>query len=395
MRIQPIICGNKKIDSSKNNYVIQKKNILSNDKVNFTSKLPYLKELSFQLNPYLDEVNNVVQKQCEKMTWNKDTPDLAKWLFAKSNKIDLSNLKSLDGVNNAQAWIINTCGIVERQIRRTIAKQPPNTIPEKFKMYGDSLKKLSDTYRAQFDFQPEKPYLLEIAHDSAKKSLDEYGTVSYNKLTYRQSNAHRFHLNVGVPSLESIEMYKQGNYNPASSYKEYFEKLYSRIDYDENLLKLCLSFNEAEAGVHNSYKEFLLRDLINVQEMRGDKNRVNIFSNHADQVIKVEDEPGIWLNERTKKHLKGFNNPLIKIYRRFKSDIRFKIYLLQEDKIEKRFGKEDFRWTGNLLPKQDNLDTILKAETFATDSIKSLEEQLDNPKLSKSNRKPRTTPAIA
>ena len=200
-------CSPKFVSINTNNKV---QNYVIKDKITFSGELPHIKPISFQLNFHLDKVNEEVQKQCAKKGWNNDSPELAHWLFGKSKKFDADTIQ-INNIDYAHALITYTCGIVERQLRRTLIKKSPLECVEQSKMYGDSLKRLSNIYEAKFDLEPKKIVFMEIAHDLVKKAFDFYATKRLSKEpSYTQSNSHRLHLNVNVPSKDLIENYKKG-----------------------------------------------------------------------------------------------------------------------------------------------------------------------------------------
>lgn len=307
------------------------------------AKLPELYSIVFQTNPHLEKVHKSVLAKCAEKGWTNDSPELARWLadrFKQEDKLSwvkhsvakapmrllqlvqikllgkkLPLLKFLepkvqpdknkDGTiktsseencNYAEALAVYSCSIMERQLRRACLKVAPSSKKKEYAEYGDMLGRLSNIYRAKYRLHTDRPFYLEVAHSLAVKSAENY-RPKRDEPCYVQTNDHRLHLFVSVPSEEFV-------HNEKFRKTKHCKEKEKKFDNWEETLKLCLAFNQMEAGSpHNEYAPHLLRDLVNLYDMKGDEQSRKMYSDYAGKVVPIKQEPELWYDEHCRpKH---------------------------------------------------------------------------------------------
>jgi len=273
---------------------------------------PKLYSIVFQTNPALKKIHESVLRKCSKEGWTKDSPELAEWLYNRlenehrlwwttnlnprakeyENENFVIKASKEENCNYAKALTIYACGIMERQFNRDILKVAPSNRKGKTDKYGEVLEILSNIYRAQYKLHLDRPHYLEVAHDLSKLAGDAY-RFGGDKPTYRQSNSHREHL-----SANTLLEIDESRFNSLDNQNnDYFKEMKEDLNYTEEVLKLCLAFNQIEAGPHNTYAPALLKDLVTLYKVKGEKENEKLYSDYSKKVVPIKQEPELWYKE--------------------------------------------------------------------------------------------------
>ena len=230
-------------------------------------------------NQALKSIHELVLTNCSQ----KNDLETVKWLVSLTQPqengkllfgnrfISFSNNSPLSGrghtpkqIEDTQALHIYTSAKLEHLLRMQRVQAPEGTDNGLSIMLSDQLSKLSNTYRQYYEVIFPKPYLLSVAHSLAMYALrfkkpDGSG--------YSQSLAHWLHLPVNV-----------------------FPNYVDRFEEYEEILKLSLALTEIGYGPQNTYVEFLVRDLKEIYQFKGNADSVRELGEHFKEIPRIKNE---------------------------------------------------------------------------------------------------------